>query len=87
MTTTGDFECFHHFNFETNFLKNENLFQKTGVPFLVESIKIESATFPHKLPCQKPMLRQIEREVQNGSIKKSGVLLVTTFCFEHFVSV
>ena len=34
VTATGNFECFHYFIFETNFLKNENLFQKTGVPFL-----------------------------------------------------
>ena len=28
---TRNFECFHYFNFETNFLKNKNLLQKTGV--------------------------------------------------------
>ena len=33
-----------YFNFKTNDLKNANLFQKTGV----ESIEIESATFPYK---------------------------------------
>ena len=47
LTTIGNFECFHYFYFERNFL-NFFLFQKTGVPFLVESTKIESATFPHK---------------------------------------
>ena len=30
----GNFESFQHFNFETDFLENEKLFQKTGVPFL-----------------------------------------------------
>ena len=34
-----------HFNFETNFLENENLFQKTADRFLVESTKIENASF------------------------------------------
>ena len=34
--------------------------------------------FHTKLSCQKPMLRQIERWVQNGSITKNGVLLGTT---------
>ena len=48
MTITGNFEPFQCFQFETNFLKNENLFQQTGGPFLVESAKIESATFPYK---------------------------------------
>ena len=32
-----NFEQFQYFNFKTKFLKNENLFQKTRVPFLVES--------------------------------------------------
>ena len=30
----GNFESFQYFNFETDFLENEKLFQKTGVPFL-----------------------------------------------------
>ena len=33
VTTTGNFECFYYFIFETNFLKNESLFQKFVVPF------------------------------------------------------
>ena len=32
----------------TNFLKSANPFQKTGASVLVESIKIENATFPYK---------------------------------------
>ena len=28
VTITGNFDCFQYFNFETNFLKNENLFLK-----------------------------------------------------------
>ena len=31
--------------------------------------------------CQKPMLRQIEWQLQNGPITKSGVLPVTTLFF------
>ena len=48
MTISGNFEQFQHFNFETNFLKNVNLFQKTGVPFLGQSTNNENATFPCK---------------------------------------
>ena len=33
VTITGNFERFQYSNFQTNYLKNENLFQKTGVPF------------------------------------------------------
>ena len=37
-------------NFESNFLKIENHFQKTGVPLftVVKSTNIENATFPYK---------------------------------------
>ena len=45
---TGHFDCFQYFNFETNFLKKENLFKKLNYRFLVESIKVENATFPYK---------------------------------------
>ena len=33
VTIRGIFERFQYFNFETDFLENENLFQKTGVSF------------------------------------------------------
>ena len=33
VTNSGNFERFQHFNFEIDFLENENLFKKTGVPF------------------------------------------------------
>ena len=35
---------------------------------------IESAIFPYKIALSKPMLRQIEWEVQNGPIRKNEVL-------------
>ena len=33
VTISESFKRFQYFNFETDFLENENLFQKTGVPF------------------------------------------------------
>ena len=33
VTISESFKRFQYFNFETNFLENENLFQKTGVLF------------------------------------------------------
>ena len=33
VTISGNFQRFQYFNFETNFLENENLFQKTGAVF------------------------------------------------------
>ena len=40
--------------------------------------------FHTKLPYQKPMLRQIKWWLQNGRIKKNGVLPVTTLFFWKF---
>ena len=33
LTISESFKHFQYFNFETDFLENESLFQKTGVPF------------------------------------------------------
>ena len=33
MNVNENFEYFQHSNFETDFLENENFFQKSGVPF------------------------------------------------------
>ena len=44
VTISGHFKHFQYFNFETDFLENKNLFQKAGVPFSVESTKIENAS-------------------------------------------
>ena len=47
MTLTGSFERFLYSNFGTNFLKNENPFQKLEY-ISVEITKIKNATFPYK---------------------------------------
>ena len=60
------------------------VFQKTRVPLLVESTKIENPIFPYKTARQKPKLRKIEWEVQKGSNTKNGVLAVTTSFFRKF---
>ena len=33
VTISESYKRFQYFNFDTNFLENENFFQKTGVPF------------------------------------------------------
>ena len=50
MTISESFKRLWYFNFETDFLENENFFQKTRVPFSVESTKIENGSFPYKAP-------------------------------------
>ena len=43
MTISENFEHFQYFNFKTDFLENEKIFQKLEYGFLVERIKIEKA--------------------------------------------
>ena len=73
--------------FNTSTLKqtfSKFLFKKLEYRFWVENIKMESALFPHKLPYQKSILRQIEWWVQNEAITKNGVLPITTLFFWFF---
>ena len=70
MTITRDFGSFHYFTLETSFVENENLFQKTGVLFLVEDTMIETQYSYTSLLFQKPTLRQIEWGVQNTNHKE-----------------
>ena len=43
-----NFESFQYFNFETNLWKTQTPFKKLEYRFLVESTKIDNATFPCK---------------------------------------
>ena len=75
------------------FCKTKTFFKKLEHRFLVKSAKIESATFPHKTALPEANFKtnyKIQNKyktiVQNGPIKKNGVLPVTTlflwkFCF------
>ena len=77
-TISESFKRFQHFNFETNFLENENLSSKNcSTVFQLKPLRLKTHHFHSKLLCQKPMLRQIEWRQQNGPITKSGVLPVT----------
>ena len=48
MFLCGSFDRSQCFNFEIDFLENENLFQKLEYRFLVENTKIENILFPYK---------------------------------------
>ena len=49
VTISGNFERFQYFNFETlTFWKTNIFFKKLEYRFLVESTKIENASFPYK---------------------------------------
>ena len=70
MTISESFKRFQYFNFETNFLENENL--------LVEFAKIENTLFPFKAALSEANVKTNRMATTNGSITKSGVLPVTT---------
>ena len=53
----------------------------------MKPLRLKTHRFHSKLLYQKPMLRQIEWQLQNGPITKSGVLPVTTLFFGKFVPV
>ena len=50
-------ERFQYSNFKKDFLENENLFPRTEVPFLVESTRIENASFPYKTAISKARVK------------------------------
>ena len=85
--------CDNHWKFWTfsilwnKFSEKRKPFSKNWITifFLVKVLRLKTQHFHTKLPCQKPMLRQIEYGVQNGRIAK---LLTNFFIFlENLVSV
>ena len=48
MTISGNFEQIKYFNLKKDFLENETFFKKLEYRFLVESTKIQNASFPYK---------------------------------------
>ena len=47
-------------------------------------LRLKTQHFHTKLPCQKPMLRQIKREIKKWPITKNGVSPATTLFFWKF---
>ena len=68
------------------FWKTRTFFKKLDQIFLVESTKIENASFPYKTTISEAnaMLRQIDWWVQIGPITKNRILPVTTLFFGKF---
>ena len=60
--------------------------KKWGTAFSLKVLRLKTHHFHTKLPCRKPMLRNIEWGLQNGPITKNGFLSGTTFYFLNFVS-
>ena len=56
----GILNVFINLTLKKIYKKTRTFFEKLENILLVERATMENATFPYKLPCQKPMLRQIE---------------------------
>ena len=66
------------------FWKTKNFFKKLEWDFLVESNKIESASFPYGSDISEANVKTIEWRVQNGSTTKNRVFPGTTLFFWKF---
>ena len=88
VATSGNFECFQYLNFKTDFLENENLFQKAGVPFLIESTNIESASFPYKTAISEANVKTNRMVSTKWTYHKEHSFASNYFIFfENFISV
>ena len=54
---------FQYLKIETDFLENENLFQKLKYSFLVESTKIKNALFSYKTAISEANVNKTNRKV------------------------
>ena len=68
VTISENFEHFQYFNFQTDFVENKNLFQKTvwSTVFQVNALRLKRHHFHTIIPYQKPMLRQINCNYKMG---------------------
>ena len=81
LTITENFKGFQYFNFETNFLENENLFQKLEYCFLVESTKIESASLSCKTAISEANLKTNKMVTTKWTYQLTTNLFFWKFCF------
>ena len=81
MTISGNFERFQYFRFSGKW----KAFSKNWITvFCLKALRLKTHHFHAKLPCHKPMLRQIEWWMQNWLITNNGVLPVTILFFWKF---
>ena len=83
MTISENFEHFQYFNFETDFLENENFFQKTGV--LVERTKIKKASFPYKTAISEANVKTNRMVSTKWTYKKERSFASNYFIFSKIL--
>ena len=80
----GFSERFQYLNFEKGFWKSKTYLKNWSTVFYFKVLQMKEQHFHAKLLYQKPMLRQIECGIQNGSITKNGLLPLTALLFWKF---
>ena len=81
VTISAIFERSQYLTLKQIFWKTKFFSQKLEYRFYLKVLWLKTHHFHTKLPCQKPILRQIEKWVQIGPIAKNGV---TTSFFWKF---
>ena len=85
VTISRNFERFQYFNLETNFRKTKHFFKKLEHRFLVQSTKIENASFPYKTAISVANVKK-NRMVNKKETYKWIFASKYPIFFENFVS-
>ena len=80
MAISESFKRCQYFNFETNFLENENLFQKTD-RFLAETTKIENTSFPFKTALSEANVKTNRMATTKWTYHKEWSFAINYFIF------
>ena len=88
MKVTENLKRFQYFNFETDFLESEIFFKKLEYRFLVESTKIEKASFPYKTAVSQVNVKTNRMVSTKWTYQKERSFAGNFFIFfKNFVSV
>ena len=80
----GILNFFNTLNLKQIFWKTKTLFKNLEYCFLIESTKIENATFPYNIALSEANIKTNKMVVQNGPITNNGVLPVFVLFFWEF---
>ena len=89
-TTSGSFERFQYFNFETSFLENEKLFSKNGsIFFQLKILRLKTHSFPYKAALSEANVKTNRMMSTKWTYHKEWIFASNYFIFffENFVSV
>ena len=80
----NQWNVFNTLTLKHSFLGNENLFQKTGVPFLVETTEIENTSFPFKTALSETNVKANRMATKKWTYHKEWIFSSNYFIFLDF---